>query len=293
MISVGEWHGVAFAWLAIKKRVRRLASGWRLRMIPYINRLASESNARVALLDILMATADQLAFGEKHGPEIFGDRQDVALATAQKINAEANRLADQTFPLERLAELRAAINRQVGESSHSNYFEKDRLHEAAIARIIGADSAEVASGSGMFGALQQSIGSTATELVRMNRQVQHLSGVADYAPTYARWSMEMLIEDVMSRPDIVELQSNISGIETALGGIEEKLGVLSSSLVELPESQVSLIKQIRKETVKHIMTELEAILWKAFGLALVLVLVGITFWRLTEIWVAKSKPKAN
>jgi hypothetical protein len=78
-----------------------------------------------------------------------------------------------------------------------------------------------------------------------------------------------------------------------LGGIEEKLGVLSSSLVELPESQVSLIKQIRKETVRHIMTELEAILWKAFGLALVLVLVGITFWRLTEIWVAKSKPKAN
>jgi hypothetical protein len=41
------------------------------------------------------------------------------------------------------------------------------------------------------------------------------------------------------------------------------------------------------------MTELEAILWKAFGLALVLVLVGITFRRLTEIWVAKSKPKAN
>jgi hypothetical protein len=56
---------------------------------------------------------------------------------------------------------------------------------------------------------------------------------------------------------------------------------------------VSLIKQIQKETVRHIMTELEAILWKAFGLALVLVLVGITFWRLTEIWVAKSKPKAN
>jgi hypothetical protein len=74
----------------------------------------------------------------------------------------------------------------------------------------------------------------------------------------------------MSRPDIVELQSDISGIETVLGGIEEKLGVLSSSLVELPESQVSLIKQIRKETVRHIMTELEAILWKAFGLALCL-----------------------
>lgn len=242
--------------------IARQARLWALRMIPECNTLAHSPNPKVGLLDLaVLATGQVREFEGDTGEHAFGAQADIARHAANRCQDAIWNLIHDVMPEEDARLLREEINRWMASEKSEGFLQFQRMAQLARERNPGEPYREN-QGNGFFSDINRNIGGTAYELNRLNRQIELLKLFAQHSPAYARWSAESFLYELSSRSNT--LGQNIDRLNTSLE-------TLASASRQLPGAQITLIRDLRDETLLKAEETASRLLNRIFFLGLLLV----------------------
>ena len=185
--------------------IRRKALFWKSMVVPAYGSMVTESDPRVSLMDIItFTTAMRKTFETGEGRDMFGPCQPLVVKVARDSEQDALRIAGELLPPKEFAAMRKEVEAWVDAKKPYNVYGQTRVDRQA-----GTPDKDRPEPTGLMesiplAAFQMLEGiDNATQAVReMGRVGERLAQMAEYAPTYSRWSMELLAYDLLQTDQI-------------------------------------------------------------------------------------------
>jgi len=210
--------------------IRRAALLWKTNAVSAAQAIVLKPDPVAVLLD-LWALTEQMARFLDAGPgdELFGEWQPIAIEAAQSLETEITELADSIS-----GQTGTAQGRQVVEDWVAGH----PIQDLSLTRQYPRQVIERLQGGGRLGAL------AAVESLEEHVAIysQLLPLFWELVPKQVRWEAELLLQDYISREEILKAQEDLDEISKALQRAHQELDELPVILGEQREAVLEAVR---------------------------------------------------
>ena len=229
--------------------IRRNALLWKLNAIPEAHLAAFQSDPLGAMMDVWVLSEQMIDFfTDGAGKDEFGEHQDIAVATSQRIHDNVMKVVD--------ASTKEGFETGKGSQFVHQWAREHPIESLQFARLSPVVQYAALVSKGGRGGLDAVIdmGESMTDL--MNR----ISIYAAHTPKQARWEAHLILDDLKRDPQTLALLSDVHGSMEAIDQMSDVAVDMESILTQQREAAFEDIHAQLQIALDRLTQEREAIL---------------------------------